>query len=218
MIRIAPSLLSADLFRLEDQLAACAVGGADLLHLDIMDGHFVPNLSYGPDFVRAVKGRSPLPLDVHLMLSEPGPFLEPFARAGADWISVHLEATAHPDRLLQQIRALGCQAGLALNPGTDPSALRWLTPNLDFVLLMSVNPGQGGQSFHPPVLEKIRRCRALLDELGCGAPLQVDGGVDELQGAACVAAGASILVAGSALFRQADLSAAIRSLRRAAEA
>ncbi len=213
MIQIAPSLLSADLFRLAEQLDQCTRGAADLLHLDIMDGHFVPNLSYGPEFVRAIRSRSALPLDVHLMLSDPGPFLEPFARAGANWISVHLEAGPHPDRLLQQIRALGCRAGLALNPGTDPDALRWLTPHLDFVLLMSVNPGYGGQTFHEPVLAKIRRTRALLDGLGCPAPIQVDGGVDAQTGPRCAAAGAEILVAGSALFRQPDLARAIGELR-----
>jgi ribulose-phosphate 3-epimerase len=217
MTLIAPSLLSADLFRLEEQLAACAAGGADLLHLDVMDGHFVPNLSYGPDFVRAVKSRSALPLDVHLMLSDPGPFLEPFARAGAQWISVHLEATPHPDRLLQRIQALGCRAGLVLNPGTDPAPLRWLTPHLDFVLLMSVNPGYGGQSFHTPVLEKIRQVRGLLDSQGCGAPVEVDGGVDRETGRACVEHGAEILVAGAHLFGQEDLAGAIGALRRAVE-
>lgn len=215
MTLIAPSLLSADLFRLEGQLAACAAGGADLLHLDVMDGRFVPNLSYGPDFVRAVKSRSELPLDVHLMLGDPWPFLEPFAQAGARWISVHLEATPHPDRLLQRIQALGCRAGLVLNPGTDPGPLRWLTPHLDFVLLMAVNPGYGGQAFHAPVLEKIRRVRRLLDSLGCQAPVEVDGGVDEETGRACVEHGAEILVSGAHLFRQDDLAGAIGALRRA---
>jgi ribulose-phosphate 3-epimerase len=149
------------------------------------------------------------------MVAEPAGFIEPFAAAGADWLSVHLEAGPHPDRLLQQIRAHGCRAGLALNPGTDIAPLRWLTPHLDFVLLMSVNPGYGGQAFHAPVLDKIRRLGQLWRELGVAIPIQVDGGLDEVHGPACARAGAEILVAGSHLFRQPDLAAAITRLRRA---
>ena len=216
MIRVAPSLLSADLFQLAEQLQACAAGGAELLHLDIMDGHFVPNLSYGPAFVSAVRARTTLELDVHLMLADPGSLLEAFAKAGADWISIHLEATAHPDRLLQRIRGLGLKAGLALNPGTDIEPLRWLTRHLDFVLLMGVNPGFGGQAFQPDLPEKIRRLRALLDGLGRDIPIEVDGGIDLATGAACAGAGAGILVSGSHLFRQQDLPHAIGELHRAA--
>lgn len=213
---IAPSLLSVDLLELRSQLAACKAGGADLLHLDVMDGHFVPNLTYGPDFVKTVARASDLPIDVHLMVDHPEDLVEPFIKAGADRVSIHLEATRHPDRLLARIRELGARAGIALNPATPPQALDYLWERLDFVLLMTVNPGFGGQSFLPAVLPKIRWVCERGAAAGFPVPVEVDGGIDDRQVRSVVEAGARWLVSGSYLFRQPDLAGAIRDLRRRA--
>jgi ribulose-phosphate 3-epimerase len=216
MIKIAPSFLSADLLKLEQQLRACETGGADMLHLDIMDGHFVPNLSYGPGLVKQLRRNTDLLLDCHLMVSRPEDFVIPFIEAGADIVSVHLEATNHPERLLSVIRANGAKAAIALNPATPIESLSYLLPALDMILLMTVNPGYGGQSFIPRVLEKIIAIKELCSSQGFNIPIQIDGGVDEQTVKSCVKAGATILVSGSYLFRQHDLAAGINNLRKMA--
>ena len=215
-LQIAPSLLSADFARLGAQIEAVERGGADLLHLDVMDGHFVPNLTMGPMVARAVRRVTRLPIDVHLMVQEPDRFLELFAEAGATMMSVHVETAVHLQRTIAAIKALGCRAGAVLNPATPVVALEEIAGDLDYVLVMSVNPGFGGQAFLPRSESKVRAVRELLDKQGSRAVVAIDGGIEQSNAAAVVAAGVEILVAGTSIFGQADPARALRELRAAA--
>ena len=216
-VRIAPSILSADFAFLARDIAAAEDGGADLLHVDVMDGHFVPNLTLGPPVIRAVKRVARVPLDVHLMVANPDPYLRAYVEAGASMLSVHAEVLPHLHRTVAAIKELGAKAGVVLNPSTPVSVLENVAGDVDFVLVMSVNPGFSGQRFIPRALDKIRAVRAMLDAAGTGAFVEVDGGVDLATVGPVVAAGATVLVAGQAVFGQPDPAAAVRSLRAAAE-
>jgi len=215
-VRIAPSLLSADFARLADALAMAEEGGADLVHVDVMDGHFVPNLTIGPPVVKALKRATRLPLDVHLMIEKPEESLDRYLDAGGDWISVHVEATRHLQRCLERIRRGGAKAGAAVNPGTPVGALAAAWGDLDFALIMSVNPGFGGQAFLRGSIARVRRAREAAAEAGARAVIEVDGGVDAGNAAELVEAGAEILVAGTAIYGQEDPKSAIGQLRAAA--
>jgi ribulose-phosphate 3-epimerase len=216
-VQIAPSVLSADFAALGRDVAAVERGGADLIHVDVMDGHFVPNITIGIPVVKALRGVATRPLDVHLMIEQPDRFVEAFVQSGAAMVSVHVEAVAHLHRTLSLIRSLGAKAGAVLNPATPVSAIEDVAGDLDFVVVMAVNPGFGGQSFIPNSLEKIRRVRALLTRAKASAAIEVDGGVDLGNAAAVVEAGANILVAGNAIFGTPDAEAATRALRAAVE-
>jgi ribulose-phosphate 3-epimerase len=216
IVRIAPSILAADFARLADAARAAEEGGADLLHVDVMDGHFVPNLTIGPPVVSALRRATRLPLDVHLMIERPEDSLNEYLAAGAEWISVHVEATKHLQRCLDAIRRGGARAGAVLNPATPTTALECAWQDLDYVVVMSVNPGRGGQKFLPFAVEKVRRLKVAALEAGSRAELEVDGGVDSNNAGALIRAGAEILVAGTAIYGEKDLRGAIDRLRAAA--
>ncbi len=214
-VQIASSILSADFARLGEQVRGAVAGGADRIHVDVMDGHFVPNLTIGPLVVRALRPITDLPLDVHLMIEQPELLIPEFARAGADSLTVHVETCPHLHRTIQQIHELGVKAGVTLNPATPLTTLQEILPDVDLVLIMSVNPGFGGQSYIPGSTDKIARLRQMLDERGLTqVELEVDGGIKEHNAAEVVAAGATILVIGSAIFnRKASVAANIAALR-----
>ena len=218
-MKLAPSILTADWLRLGEQICAAEEAGVDYIHLDVMDGHFVPNISFGPLVVAAVRQMTALPLDVHLMIERPELYVDDFARAGATIITVQQEACIHLHRQVEQIKELGCKASVALNPATPLVMLEDILPDLDQVLIMTVNPGFGGQEFIPQMLDKVRRMRAMLDAARSTANLEVDGGIKPSNIAQLVAAGATVVVAGSAVFSPThSVAEAVRLLREAAAA
>jgi ribulose-phosphate 3-epimerase len=215
MIDIAPSILSADFSRLGEEIAAVERGGATILHVDVMDGHFVPNITVGLPVVKSLARATRLPIDAHLMISEPGRYAAEFVRAGARLVSVHVEADAHLHRTLMSIKQAGALAGVVLNPATSVLAVEEVLPYADYVLVMSVNPGFGGQEFIPGSIEKVRRLRRMIDERGLHTRIEIDGGVDRSNIERIVAAGAEMIVSGSAIFGSGNPEVAARDLREA---
>ena len=215
-LMIAPSILSADFARLGEEITTVVAAGAEVIHIDVMDGHFVPNITIGPLVVAAVRKITTAPLDVHLMISAPDRYLEPFAEAGADWITVHVETCPHLHRTIDAIKKLGKKAGAVLNPATPLTTLECILDDLDLVMLMSVNPGFGGQRFIPGAIDKTRRLKAMIDERGLPTGIEIDGGVSPATIGTIAEAGANIFVAGSAVFNQTDYAREIAELKRLA--
>jgi len=214
MKKIAPSILSADFAQLGDEIRAVADAGADWIHVDVMDGHFVPNITIGPLIVEAIRPVTDLPLDVHLMIEAPDRYIPDFAAAGADILAVQVETCVHLHRTLQLIRQQNCKSGVVLNPATPIEGLEWVLPDIDLVVLMSVNPGFGGQKFIPATLDKISRLRSMIDERGLAIEIEVDGGVNSGTIASVSEAGADVFVAGSAIFGSDDYAATIAEFRK----
>jgi ribulose-phosphate 3-epimerase len=212
MIRIAPSILAADFMKLNEDIKSVEGSSIDLLHLDVMDGHFVPNITFGPDLVRGIKQQTACELDVHLMVEDPDKWVEAFAKAGASYLSVHSEVAPHLHRTIQHIHSFGVKAGVALNPSTSIEAIRYVLPDVDFILLMTVNPGFGGQAFIPQILDKIRDLKHLMEETGHLVPIEVDGGINKETIKKASEAGASWFVAGSAIFNETDRKQAVKEL------
>lgn len=213
MVKIAPSILSADFSKLGEEILAVEHGGADYIHIDVMDGHFVPNITIGPLIVEAIRPITALPLDVHLMIEDPDQYIEAFAKAGADYITVHVEACRHLHRTIQMIKSFGVKAGVVLNPATPVETIQHIIGDIDMVLLMSVNPGFGGQAFIPEVLPKIRKVKQMVDQKGLMVDIEIDGGVNSETAKLCMEAGADVLVAGSAIYNQDDYAKAISLIR-----
>lgn len=213
MRKLSASILAADFGRLAEQTQEAEQAGVDWIHVDVMDGHFVPNITIGPEVTRALRRATRLPLDVHLMISHPERYVEEFVAAGADWLGIHAEATVHLERLIQQIKDLGARATVALNPHTPLDCLEYVLEEVDMVLLMTVNPGFAGQKFIPGVLPKVRRLREMIDEAGLPALIQVDGGVQRDNIRDLVAAGADVLVSGSGIFNNRPIADNVRALK-----
>ena len=213
MVKIAPSILSADFSKLGEEILAVEKGGADYIHIDVMDGHFVPNITIGPLIVDAIRPITKLPLDVHLMIENPDQYIEAFAKAGADYITVHVEASRHLHRTIQNIKSYGIKAGVVLNPATPVESIQHIIADIDMVLLMSVNPGFGGQKFIPEVLPKIRKVKEMAEQKGLDIEIEIDGGVNSETAKLCMEAGANVLVAGSAIYNEEDYAKAISLLR-----
>lgn len=218
MIKIAPSILSANFAKLQEEVKEVEKAGADLIHIDVMDGHFVPNITMGPIVVEALRPVTNLPLDVHLMIENPDSYIEAFAKAGADWISVHVEACRHLHRTIQLIRSVGAKPGVVLNPHTPIESIQHILEDVDFVLLMTVNPGFGGQKFISNVVSKIEALSNLIKERGLNVEIEIDGGINEETIVPCAKAGATIFVAGSAIYNKENRELALQQIKNAGEA